>query len=283
MQLLVSVSNEAEACAAREGGADIIDAKDPHAGALGGPVSAALGDADREDAIERMARDYTSAGATFVKVGFAGIEDASLVRSLLRAAVRGASDAHGHVVAVAYADAMSTLTLDEVLDAASSAGASGVLVDTADKSGPGLRSLIDGDTLARWISRAHDAGLTVAVAGKLVLDDLEWARDRGADIAGVRGAACQSGRASRVLAEKIRLLRAAAAPLVAPRISYRCRARPWSFVRGSWSVLWSKVLGPWSGRCHVRGKAADPRSKDSPGPGTTDQGRQLHGNENCSR
>jgi len=233
MQLLVSVSNEAEACAAREGGADIIDAKDPHAGALGavsldtfrriqsigapgGPVSAALGDADREDAIERMARDYTSAGATFVKVGFAGIEDASLVRSLLRAAVRGASDAHGHVVAVAYADAMSTLTLDEVLDAASSAGASGVLVDTADKSGPGLRSLIDGDTLARWISRAHDAGLTVAVAGKLVLDDLEWARDRGADIAGVRGAACQSGRASRVLAEKIRLLRAAAAPLVAP-------------------------------------------------------------------
>src|SRR5262245_52856831 len=178
MQLLVSVSNEAEACAAREGGADIIDAKDPHAGALGAvsldtfrriqsivaagrPVSAALGDADREDAIERMAHDYASAGATFVKVGFAGIGDTSLIRSLLRAAVRGASDADGHVVAVAYADAMfSTLTLDEVLDAASSAGASGVLVDTADKNGPGLRSLIDGDTLARWISSAHDAGLT---------------------------------------------------------------------------------------------------------------------------
>ena len=230
MQLLVSVSNEAEAYAAREGGADIIDAKDPHAGALGAvsldtfrriqsivasgrPVSAALGDASREDAIERMARRYASAGATFVKVGFAGIEDVSLVRSLLRAAVRGAADAHGHVVAVAYADAMlSTLTLDEVLDAASSGGASGVLVDTADKSGPGLRSLIDGDTLARWISRAHDAGLNVAVAGKLAIDDLEWARDRGADIAGVRGAACESGRTSRVVAGKVRLLQTRAAP-----------------------------------------------------------------------
>src|SRR5215510_12823568 len=168
MQLLVSVSNEAEACAAREGGADIIDAKDPHAGALGGPVSAALGDADREDAIERMARDYSSAGATFVKVGFAGIGNASLVRSLLRAAVRGAAYAHGHVVAVAYADRLSfDLTLDELLDVASDAGADGVLIDTAHKNGPGLPHLIDSDSLTRWTSQAHQVGLSVAIAGKL--------------------------------------------------------------------------------------------------------------------
>src|SRR5262245_15133553 len=47
-------------------------------------------------------------------------------------------------------------------------------------------------------------------------------------------------------------------------------ARPWSVVLGSWSVLWSRVLGPRSGRCHVRGTAADPRSQDSRGPGTKD-------------
>ena len=241
MQLLVSVSNEAEACAAREGGADIIDAKDPHAGALGAvsletfrriqsigsttrPVSAALGDATDEGTIERLAHEYATAGAAFVKIGFAGIEDVSRVRSLITSAIAGARRAGPRVhragplgpavgvVAVAYADSMpSTLTLDTVLDTASMAGASGVLVDTAHKTGPGLRSLIDGDTLARWISRAHDAGLTAAVAGKLTIDDLEWARDSGADIAGVRGAACENGRTSRITVDRVRQLRAAVA------------------------------------------------------------------------
>src|SRR5439155_15237045 len=121
MQLLVSVSNAAEAAAAIEGGADLIDAKDPRSGALGAvapdvlraiyaavggsrPVTAALGDAADEDAIERRARAFTAAGAQLVKVGFAGISDIGRVASLLGAAVRGA-DGHGAVVAVFYADA----------------------------------------------------------------------------------------------------------------------------------------------------------------------------------
>ena len=44
MQLLVSVADAADAVAAIEGGADIIDAKDPSRGPLG-PVSAAALDA----------------------------------------------------------------------------------------------------------------------------------------------------------------------------------------------------------------------------------------------
>jgi len=35
MQLLVSVANPTEACDAVDGGADIVDAKDPSTGALG--------------------------------------------------------------------------------------------------------------------------------------------------------------------------------------------------------------------------------------------------------
>jgi uncharacterized protein (UPF0264 family) len=223
MRLLVSVSNDSEARAALEGGADIIDAKDPHSGALGAvsldvfrridatvgngaPISAALGEASDESTIEHDARRFAEAGAAFVKIGFAGITDASRVQSLLAATLRGAPT---QVVAVSYADRQrSDLSFMRLLEIASTAGAAGLLVDTCDKQGPGLRHLIDGSTLAAWISTAHEAGLVVAAAGKLAIDDLAWVRECGADIAGVRGAACETGRTSRVTAENVRLLRA---------------------------------------------------------------------------
>ena len=174
MHLLVSVANAEEAAAALAGGADIIDAKNPAAGALGAvpgrvfreirsvvgmarPVTAALGDASDGIAIERAAR----------------------------------------VKAVAFED---------LLEAAALGGAEGVLVDTADKRGPGLRQLVTASTLTRWIADAHDAGMFIAVSGKLTADDLPFARDAGADIAGVRGAACLSGRTSAISAERVRLL-----------------------------------------------------------------------------
>jgi (5-formylfuran-3-yl)methyl phosphate synthase len=63
------------------------------------------------------------------------------------------------------------------------------------------------EVLAAWVAAAHDAGLLVSIAGKLTSEDLTWARDCGADIAGVRGAACDGGRTGRVMAERVRLLR----------------------------------------------------------------------------
>ena len=47
------------------------------------------------------------------------------------------------------------------------------------------------------------------MAGKLTADDLGFVRNAGADIAGVRGAACEGGRTGRVTVEKVRLLAAA--------------------------------------------------------------------------
>jgi (5-formylfuran-3-yl)methyl phosphate synthase len=61
--------------------------------------------------------------------------------------------------------------------------------------------------LARWVAQAHDAGLLVALAGKLTADDLSFVRDAGADIAGVRGAACDGGRTGRVSSDKVAQLR----------------------------------------------------------------------------
>jgi len=223
MRLLVSVFNDSEARAALDGGADIVDAKDPRSGALGAvsldmfrrirasvgnavPVSAALGDAADEAAIEAMAREFTIAGAAFVKIGFAGISDSARARSLLAAAVRVAPT---KVVAVTYADRQGELSFARVLDIGSTVGTIGILIDTCDKNGPGLRHLVDTATLSAWTSAARGAGLIVAGAGRLTLDDLGWVRECGVDIAGVRGAACESGRIGRVSAERVRLLRAA--------------------------------------------------------------------------
>jgi (5-formylfuran-3-yl)methyl phosphate synthase len=231
MHLLVSVRSAEEAAAALAGGADVIDAKDPAAGALGAvparvfreirtlvgdarPVSAALGDATDAIATERAARASAEAGARFVKIGFAGTRNATTIAEIVAGAVygsRSASVEQTGVVAVAYADAAkaSSLAFEEILAVASLGGAEGVLVDTADKRGPGLRQLVTSSTLSRWVADAHDAGLFVAVSGKLTADDLGFVRDSGADIAGVRGAACEGGRTGRLSADKVRLLAAA--------------------------------------------------------------------------
>ncbi len=81
-----------------------------------------------------------------------------------------------------------------------------MLLDTADKNGPGLRTLIDQRALRAWVSLAHERGLFVALAGKLDADDLAFVRDAGADVAGVRGAACDGGRTGRVSPDRVKHL-----------------------------------------------------------------------------
>src|SRR5262245_53589015 len=224
MQLLVSVANGAEASAALAGGADIIDAKNPRAGALGAvsldrlseihaavggarPVTAAIGDASDEAAIERLSFAFAASGASLVKVGFSGISSPARVAALIAAARRGVATGdvgRSGVVAVGYADDPSSASPAALVAIAADAGARGILLDTADKRGPGLRALIDADALAAWVRRGHDHGLFVALAGKLTAGDLPFVRDAGADVAGVRGAACAGGRAGRVSAELVK-------------------------------------------------------------------------------
>ena len=236
MQLLVSAANAADARAALDGGADIIDAKEPAAGALGAvspatlraihqaiagrrPLSAALGEAADEREVERDARAAATLGAAYVKFGFAGVRDVERATALLAAAARGAATGgETRVIAVAYADAgrVGALAPSAVVESAAAAGVHGVLLDTARKDGPALLALDGRDAVARWVREGRDASLLVALAGRLALADLAAVRDLGADVAGVRGAACVGGRGGRVSASLVRGLRAAcAAPLAA--------------------------------------------------------------------
>jgi uncharacterized protein (UPF0264 family) len=229
MELLVSVSNAGEAQAAVEGGADIIDAKDPFEGALGAVhadtltrireavdasrlVTAALGDAHA--GVEELAREFVVRGARLVKVGFCGVRDAARVKAIVARLARACAsvDQASGVIAVAYADdPVESPDAVRLVSIAARAGARGVLVDTADKRGPGLCELWSPAAIESWVAEVHAHELVAAVAGKLRLNDLAVVADVGADVAGVRGAACEGGRGGRVTAERVRALAATAA------------------------------------------------------------------------
>lgn len=229
MQLLVSVSDAEETRAALVGGASIIDAKDPARGPLGPvseealgeivataggsrPVSAALGDAHSESAVAAAARNAAATGAAFVKVGFRGIASEGRVIALAAAAVRGATSFGTRVVLAAYADAHRARSLPPrlMLDLAVHARAAGIVIDTAVKDGSDLFTFIDPDAADAIVRRAHALDLVVTLAGALDIHGIALARELGADIAGVRGAACIGGRLGRISAERVRALADAA-------------------------------------------------------------------------
>ena len=227
MKLLVSVRSADEAETAILAGADIIDAKEPSDGALGAvrlnvlvdirrvtagrcPLSAALGDASDAATVARLVSQFVAQGAQVVKVGFGGISSEARIYELLSVAVSASDLANDEasVVAVAYADADTRGSIDatQLIEIAARAGAKGVLVDTVDKSGPGLTSLWSDVELSSWIARAHECDLFAAIAGKLGARDLADIIDCDADIVGVRGAVCAGGRNGRVSGDLVRQL-----------------------------------------------------------------------------
>ena len=233
MQLLVSVADPREARAALAGGADVIDAKDPRRGALGAvaphrlraicdavrahrPVSAALGDATQAARIGRAAQAAVEAGVTYVKVGFGGIGSPARVHRLAAAAGAGA-----RLILVGYADweRVDGPHPAVVLEVAAAVGAAGVLIDTAFK-GVGLFGLVPRDSVGTWVAAARGAGLLAALAGGLEGPDLQTAREVGADIVGVRGAACDGGRTGCVSVARVAALSALVdrPPLATPRV-----------------------------------------------------------------
>ena len=161
-----------------------------------------------------------------MKVGLWGVTTEAAAVGLLRAVRHGLADVPGAVlVAAAYADArrMAHAPLaPELLPRVARAAEVGVcLLDTAVKDGRGLLDWLSPDELMSLVTDAHDAGQQVALAGALRAEDLAVVRATGADIVGVRSAACGDGRRSGSLeAARVRALRAACAatpPLRASR------------------------------------------------------------------
>jgi hypothetical protein len=206
-KLLVSVRSADEARAALEGGAAVIDVKEPDRGPLGRadasvwqavrrvvagavPVSVALGEL-REWTGRTFAEfdTHAFAGLSFRKLGLSQAGPVGLVRW---SALRRAWGPGPGWVAVAYADwpGAGAPHPDAVLDAALAADdCAGVLIDTWDKSRP---SPVD-RSWASWFARARDGGRFIALAGGLGEAEIRRLAPLGPDLFAVRGAACHRG------------------------------------------------------------------------------------------
>ena len=230
MRLLVSVTDAREARVAVEGGVDIVDIKNPVEGSLGAPgprvielvrevvpperpVSAAIGDLPNLPGTAALAAlGAARSGAAYVKVGLWGTSTTEEAVALLRA-VSDAVDGGATVIAAAYADARrlpgGPLPPAAVVEAARQAGVGGCLLDTGVKDGRGLFEWLTPEVLEALVAEGHAAGLEMALAGALRAEDLATVRATGADIVGVRSAACRDGRRTAPLdAEQIGRLRA---------------------------------------------------------------------------
>ncbi|NOZ59305.1 MAG: hypothetical protein GXO66_07005 [Euryarchaeota archaeon] len=234
MKLLVSPVDADEAREAVKGGADIIDVKNPAEGSLGASfpwvirrvlealpssveTSATLGDLDFKPGTASLAAyGLASLGVDYIKAGFYGIKDEEQALSMAEAIVGAARSFDAKVVLAGYADhpLIGAVSPFSLIDVALRADADGVMIDTAVKGRGGLLTHMSVEELASFVERSHSSGLICALAGSLSAEDIEKLRETGADIVGVRGAACTAGdrERGRITAERVRLLKQLVGP-----------------------------------------------------------------------
>ena len=208
--MLASVRSLDEALIALDGSADLIDLKEPSRGALGAldhaavrvcvqaiggrrPVSATIGDIPSMDpllmtnAVERMA----ATGVDFIKIGF-------FVHSRAVECANALSQAAGRtrLIAVVFADESYDVALADEL---ARNGFAGAMLDTARKTGKGLRDWRSASELEEFVARGHARGLLTGLAGSLRREDIAPLLAVGADYLGFRGALCLGGERREIL------------------------------------------------------------------------------------
>ena len=200
-RLLVSVSSLAEARMVMDTGIDILDLKNPEAGALGALMleeisaivdlndgrkltSATIGDvAMQADLVTHRVEDVLATGVDIVKIGLLNTagRDACIDR------LRTLTGKGAKLVAVLFAD----LGVEwPVLEKLNSAGFYGVMLDTASKDGYHLLDHMPIDILRRFVDEARALGLCSGLAGSLRAEHLELIEPLGADYIGFRGGVC---------------------------------------------------------------------------------------------
>jgi uncharacterized protein (UPF0264 family) len=212
VKLLISPQNAQEAAEAIAGGADIIDVKNPNEGPLGAnfpwvikqikdqtpkgmEVSCTIGEAPSIPAsIALAAYGAASLGVDYVKVGLFGTKTLQEAISLLSSVTRAVKDCNPKikVVAAGYADFQRAESIESLLvpEAAFKAKADFAMIDTAVKDGKNLFDFLSTEQLLGFVGLSHEYGLGAALAGSLRKQDLPIVYNLGADIAGLRGAAC---------------------------------------------------------------------------------------------
>lgn len=207
---LASVSDAAEIALILRAAPDILDLKDPTAGALGAwkaedialvvrdlanmqgrpRLSATIGDQPmRPDAVVPAARRIAATGVDFVKIGFApdGAPD-RCIDALASLAAEGAK-----LIAVFFADLWPSDPCCLPVDKLAAAGFGGAMLDTAGKR-QGLRHHWQDAQLGSFVCCARAHRLLTGLAGSLRIADIPALMALSPDYLGFRGALCGGER-----------------------------------------------------------------------------------------
>lgn len=213
VRFLASVTSVEEAAIAASAGADVIDCKDPSAGALGAlPVavveeiakalahtmcearlSATIGDVEADAGVWIAAAEaMAAAGADFIKIGILpGRDPRRAIADVGRVKLGRA-----RLVGVLLADQSPDMSLIETM---AGAGFAGVMLDTARKSGRALPDVIGVEGITAFLVEARRSGMFAGLAGSLAVKHIEQLVALGADMVGFRGALCVGQRRTATL------------------------------------------------------------------------------------
>jgi uncharacterized protein (UPF0264 family) len=204
-QLLISVTSIAEAQVVLENGADIIDLKDPAAGALGALpynqieaiidfidgqklVSATIGDVPMQpevifDCVTKLANTKVD----FIKIGFFQSDNYQSTLDMLKTiTAKGVK-----LIAVLFAEYEYS---DSLIKAIHQAGFSGVMLDTAQKNGNTFmyyRSAVDCKEFAKQVL---EFGMSFGLAGSLQLQHVMATKKLNPTYIGFRGGVCDEDK-----------------------------------------------------------------------------------------
>lgn len=222
-QLLISVTSIEEARIALENGADIIDLKDPAAGALGAlpislvksvvnyvntqPVadrrltSATIGDLPMlpDLIVERVVQLFDTK-VNFIKIGF--FESTSYQPCL--EALQNIVQSGAKLIAVLFAE--NTYPAD-LVEAIKEAGFIGVMLDTAKKNGLTFMDYYSEEQRKAFAQKVIENNLSFGLAGSLKLQHVVIAKEINPTYMGFRGGVCDANQRELALdAEKIRAI-----------------------------------------------------------------------------
>ena len=229
MKLLVSPINKEEAIVASNGGADIVDVKNPKEGSLGAnfpwvissvkdvvgskqPISATIGDFNYKPGTSSLAAlGAAVAGADYVKVGLYDIQTEEQALDMLSNIVQAVKgyDPSKFVVASGYSDYERINSISPMLLPAigAKAGVDVVMMDTGIKDGRSTFEFMSEDELTEFTKLARDMDLLSALAGTLKFEDLPALRRIQPDIIGIRGMVCGGDRNDGIKLELVEKLK----------------------------------------------------------------------------
>ena len=223
-QLLISVTSIEEAQIALENGADIIDLKEPAAGALGAlPIeqikaivayvksakdadvkltSATIGDLPMQpELLLSHIAQLSTTDVDIIKIGFFETDDYQSCLDALKPIVQTGT----RLIAVLFAE--TTYPNDLIVDI-KAAGFIGVMLDTANKNGLTLLDYYSIEKRSEFAENVFKLGMQLGLAGSLKIQHVDLIKDVNPSYIGFRGGVCDGNQRQLALdAAKIKSVR----------------------------------------------------------------------------